>query len=177
MPSDRAELAIQSLYENPSTRSELSDAEAETLLQWGVSQIQRLAVSEMDDTAFEEATGQLRRLLRRMNFLAAQRGYLPAADQAQALQNIAEHAAAIGLTLPEFKQQAFLAQPQAQAQTEASIHANVYALIDLVADDSAQAEQATDLRAQADDTLDETVQLDDNLGDFAHPDEAPYDQT
>lgn len=138
MPNDRAERAIQSLYENPATRSELNDAEAETLLQWGVSQIQRLADSEMDDFAFEEASGQVRRLLRRMNFLAAQRSYLPAEDQAKALQAIAEHAAAIGLPLPELKQQAFLAQPV--AQSEDSIHASVHALIDLVAGAPADAE-------------------------------------
>jgi hypothetical protein len=127
MSESQAAWGIERLYEDPSTRGDLIDAEAETLLGWGESQVQRLAAQEMDDEAFDEAVGQLNRLLRHMGRLAALRDSLPPEDQMQALRSIAETASRIDLTVPPETLFPFTAQ-----EAVTNIHANVHALIALV---------------------------------------------
>ena len=127
MSESQAAWGIERLYEDPSTRGDLIDAEAETLLGWGESQVQRLAAQEMDDDSFDEAVGQLNRLLRYMGRLAALRDSLPQEDQLAALQSIADTASRIDLAVPLENLPTFAAQ-----QALESIHANVHALIALV---------------------------------------------
>jgi hypothetical protein len=127
MSEEQAEWAIQSLYENPNARDELTDADAETLLRWGEGQIMRLAEMNMDDAAFEEAYDQLSGLVRRMNRLAARRSQLPPEDVELGLNRIVEAATMIGLPVAPENLSAYLNQPVAQDSSP-----NVQALIDLL---------------------------------------------
>jgi hypothetical protein len=127
MSEEQAEWAIQSLYENPNARDELTDADAETLLRWGEGQIMRLAEMNMDDAAFEEAYDQLSGLVRRMNRLAARRAQLPPEDVELGLNRIAEAATMVGLPVAPENLTTYLNQPVAQDASP-----NVQALIDLL---------------------------------------------
>ena len=150
MSLEQAEWAVQSLYENPGVRDELTDAEAQTLLKWGEAQIQRLAAMGMDDAEFEEAFDRLSGLIKRMNRLAARQAYLQPEDQALAMNRIAESAAAIGLPISAQALNAFLHQPTSQSAP--NIHANVQALIALV-----NPETDTDIDDTNRDSYDEEV--------------------
>lgn len=127
MSEEQAEWAIQSLYENPSARDELTDADAQTLLQWGEEQIMRLAAMNLDDAAFEEAFDHLSGVIRRMNRLAARRAQLPPEDIEVALNRIVEGATSIGLPVKPGSLTEYLSQPVAQDASP-----NVQALIDLL---------------------------------------------
>lgn len=127
MSIEQAEWGVQSLYENPSVRDELTDMEAETLLRWGEAQIRRLAALDLDDAAFESAYDSLSGLIRRMNRLAARRAYLLPDEVEIALNRIAEYAARVGLLIPPEQIDAYLQQPAAPNN-----HENLHILIDLV---------------------------------------------
>lgn len=127
MSEAQAEWAVQSLYENPGCRDELTDSEAMTLLRWAEAQITRLAGMELPDETFEAAYDHLIGLTRYVNRLAAWRARLPQEDQEVALNRIAERAAAVGLTIPPDRLTDFLDQPASE-----DIHDNVRALIALV---------------------------------------------
>ncbi len=129
MSEEQAIWARQSLYENPGTRDELSDLEAQTLLYWGEQQIARLAAMNMDDASFEAAFDSLGGLLRRMNRLAARQSQLPQEDLETALNRIAEYAAQVGLPIAPDQLDHYLQQPTAAA---VDTHANVQALIALI---------------------------------------------
>lgn len=132
MSQDQAERALERLYEESSARDELDDHEAEILLQWGETQIQRLADQNLDDESFDEAYAQVVKLLTRMNRLAARRADLPLEDQQTSLVRIAESASAVGLAIPEAQLAAYLEQPVAQ---DGSTH--IQSLITLVAGSAA----------------------------------------
>jgi len=114
MSQEQAQRALQSLYEESGARDELDDAEAEILLKWGETQIQRLADQNIDEESFDEAYSQIVKLLTRMNRFAARRAELPPEDQKTSLSRIAESADAIGMPIPQDQLAAFLAQPVAQ---------------------------------------------------------------
>ena len=114
MSQEQAERALQSLYEESGARDELTDDEAEILLKWAETQIQRLAHQNMDDERFDEAYSQVVKLLTRMNRFAARRVDLPPEDQKTSLDRIAESASAVGLTIPQAQLTAYLEQPVAQ---------------------------------------------------------------
>jgi methionyl-tRNA synthetase len=128
MSQEQAERAVESLYEETAARDELDDDEAEILLQWAETQIQRLADQDMDDESFDEAYTQVIRLLTRMNRFAARRADLPLEEQKTFLSRIAESASAVGLVVSETQMDAYLAQPVAQ---DGSTH--IQSLITLVA--------------------------------------------
>lgn len=71
-PEKLASRVRASLLSDPGLREELTDAEAEPLLQWGaaqVSRIARLAAEQAAPEMLDEAVGNLRRLMMRMNRL------------------------------------------------------------------------------------------------------------
>ena len=127
MSEAQAEWAIQSLYENPSCRDELTDTEAAILLRWAEAQIMRLAEMELPKDVFEGAYDNLSGLVRLINRLAARCVYMPEEEQAVVLNRIAESAAALGLHIPPEQLTCYLEQPVSE-----DIHENVRALIALV---------------------------------------------
>jgi methionyl-tRNA synthetase len=135
MSQEQAEQALQSLYEESGARDELADDEAEILLKWAETQIQRLADQNMDDESFDEAYAQIVKLMTRMNRFAARRVDLPLEDQKTSLSRIAESASAVGLAIPEAQLVAYLEQPVAQ---DGSTH--IQGLITLVAGDAGQSD-------------------------------------
>lgn len=71
-PEELASRARASLLSDPGLREELTDTEAEPLLQWGAAQIARLARLAAEQAApeiLDEAVDNLRRLMMRMNRL------------------------------------------------------------------------------------------------------------
>ncbi len=114
MSQEQAERALQSLYEESGTRDELADDEAEILLKWAETQIQRLADQNMDDEKFDETYSQIIKLMTRMNRFAARRAEQSLEDQQTSLSRIAESASAVGLAIPEAQLAAYLEQPVAQ---------------------------------------------------------------
>jgi hypothetical protein len=80
---ERAQQAAEQLLGDESLTDEMQDAEAQTLLDWGIAFSQRLSENtlEMDDAIAEEylsaALPNLRRVIRRTNKLV---GSLPQAD-------------------------------------------------------------------------------------------------
>jgi hypothetical protein len=114
MSQEQAQQALRNLYEETSARDELADDEAEILLKWGETQIQRLAGQNMDDESFDESYSHIVKLMTRMNRFAARRADLPLEDQKESLSRIAESASSVGLEISEAQLAAFLAQPVAQ---------------------------------------------------------------
>lgn len=107
MSQQQREWGVQSLYEEADVRDELTDDEAQALLQWAEEQVARLADQELDDGAFETALAHLKRLMRGMNRFAARLPDLTAADQQAMLAKMQVSASAIGLTaLSAFSAQA-----------------------------------------------------------------------
>ncbi len=98
MSQQQREWGVQSLYEEADVRDELTDDEAQALLQWAEEQVARLAEQELDDEAFETALAHLKRLMRGMNRFAARLPDLAAADQQAMLEKMQVSASAIGLT-------------------------------------------------------------------------------
>lgn len=98
MSQEQAERARQQLYEDVSTRDELTDDEAEVLLHWGEAQIEKLASTDLNDEQFDEAFANLSRMMKRMNRFAARRAEQAPDEQQESLGRIVESAAAAGLT-------------------------------------------------------------------------------
>ncbi|MGQ9887174.1 MAG: hypothetical protein ACUVSX_01675 [Aggregatilineales bacterium] len=98
MSQQQREWGVQSLYEEADVRDELTDDEAQALLQWAEEQVGRLAEQELDDEAFEAALAHLKRLMRSMNRFAARLPDLAVADQQAMLEKMQVSASAIGLT-------------------------------------------------------------------------------
>jgi hypothetical protein len=111
MTDDQAQRAIQQLYEDTSARDELSDDEANVLLQWGEAQIRELGARNLDDTAFDEAISHLNGVLKNINRYTGQRAYKTPEELTALLTELATHAQAMGVDV----QAAQLAVPEAQA--------------------------------------------------------------
>jgi hypothetical protein len=108
----RAENVAQAFYEDPDLRDSLTDDEAEVLLRWAAEQAARLDASGADEAAFDELTGQLRRLVKQINRYAGEGAYTPPDEQAADMTAIAESASAVGLNaLPAFSAQAAPTDP------------------------------------------------------------------
>ena len=137
MNEEQAEWAIQSLYENMNVRDELSDSEAQILLQWGEAQIVRLAELGLPDADFETAFDHLSGLIRRINRLAARRGRLTFEDQTLAINRIMEDAIALGLDITPQALEIFLNQPVSQS-VAGGLHENVQTLIRLMGGDDSE---------------------------------------
>ncbi|MBZ0290280.1 MAG: hypothetical protein K8I30_21830 [Anaerolineae bacterium] len=139
MSDNQAERAIQQLYEDTSARDELSDDEANVLLQWGETQIRDLGARDMDDTAFDEAFAHLRGVMKNINRYTGQRAYKTPEELTALLNELATEAQAMGVEV----QAAQLTVPEAQGVGSGDNIAVIQALTALVtpakaADASAQ---------------------------------------
>jgi paraquat-inducible protein B len=123
MSQEQAERALQQLYEDVSTRDELSDEEADVLLRWGEAQINKLADANMDDSQFDEAFANLTRMMTRMNRFAARRAEQAPDEQQETLNKIVESASAAGVPVVSTPTET----PSAQAVP--SVMANLQALL------------------------------------------------
>lgn len=94
----RAEDILQAIYEDPDLRDNLTDDEAEVMLKWAETELARLDAEQADETAFEEAADQLRRLLKGINQWIGHKGD-PPEEQAAMIEKIGAAAAGIGRTL------------------------------------------------------------------------------
>jgi hypothetical protein len=127
MSDEQAKRAIQQLYEDTSARDELSDDEANVLLQWGEAQIRALGARNLDDTAFDEALSHLNGVLKNINRYTGQRAYKSPEELTTLLDELATQAQAMGVNV----QAAQLAVPEAQAADSDNI-AVINALTSLV---------------------------------------------
>ena len=127
MTDEQAQHAIQQLYEDTSARDELSDDEANVLLQWGEAQIRELGARNLDDTAFDEAISHLNGVLKNINRYTGQRAYKSPEELSALLNELATHAQAMGVNV----QAAQLAVPEAQTADGDNI-AVIQALTSLV---------------------------------------------
>jgi hypothetical protein len=118
----RIDRAAASILENEALSSELDDAAAKRLLQWGVAWATSIAAETagLDDSAAEEAMfprqKALRRLLRTVNKWVAGRETLAAEEHAASLAKVVEQAGIIwreAFTAPDEAQQAAFLQAQA----------------------------------------------------------------
>lgn len=128
MSDDQAQRAIEQLYENTDARDELSDDEANVLLQWGEAQIRELGARNLDDTAFDEALSHLNGVLKSINRYTGQRAYKTPEELTALLNELATHAQAMGVNV----QAAQLAVPEAQAADGGDNIAVINALTALV---------------------------------------------
>jgi methionyl-tRNA synthetase len=133
MSQEQSERARQLLYEDVSTRDELSDEEADVLLRWGETQIEKLASANMDDARFDEAVANLMRMMKRMNRFAARRAEQAPDEQQESLNKIVESANAAGLPVTGQLDET------ASAQALPDIMANLKALIGMFSQDQAPA--------------------------------------
>jgi hypothetical protein len=78
-------------------RDELTDEEAQSLLQWAEEQVTRLAAQNLDDEAFDTALSHLKRLMRGMNRFSARLADLTLEDQQALLAKMQASASAVGL--------------------------------------------------------------------------------
>ncbi|MEO8611778.1 MAG: hypothetical protein ABI690_28020 [Chloroflexota bacterium] len=127
MSDDQAQRAIEQLYEDTSARDELSDDEANVLLQWGEAQIHELGARNLDDNAFDEAISHLNGVLKNINRYTGQRAYKTPEELTALLNELATQAQAMGVDV----QVAQLAIPEAQAVDSDNI-AVINALTSLV---------------------------------------------
>jgi hypothetical protein len=133
MSDAQAQRAIQQLYENTSARDELSDDEANVLLEWGEAQIRELGARNLDDTAFDEAISHLNSVLQNINRYTGQRAYKSPEELTALLNELAVQAQAMGVNV----QAAQLAVPEAQAADGGDNIAVIQALTLLVTPGSA----------------------------------------
>jgi hypothetical protein len=87
------------MYENEGLLGELVDSDAQMLLKWGEQQIEALAARNLDDTAFEEAVSQLRKLLTRINRYVGRHAYLTPDEQHEWMTKIVESASVLGYNI------------------------------------------------------------------------------
>ena len=125
MSQEQAERARQQLYEDVSTRDELTDDEAEVLLHWGEAQIDKIASANLTDEQFDEAFANLARMMTRMNRFAARRADQAPDEQQTSLGRIVESAAAAGLPVVQPLTETFSVQAAPDTMT------NLKALIDM----------------------------------------------
>ncbi|GAB5491654.1 MAG: hypothetical protein Phog2KO_18690 [Phototrophicaceae bacterium] len=84
------------LYESTSLRDDLNDNEATILLEWGESQVDRLARDFPDE--FEEKTRFLRQLLKNINRFVGQREFNDDAGQAKYMKKVSMYLEPLGWT-------------------------------------------------------------------------------
>ncbi len=76
----------QEIYESPALRDDLKDSEADVLLKWGETQVERLATTEPED--FEQTCRFLRQLLKNINRFVGQREFNDRAGQEDYMQKV-----------------------------------------------------------------------------------------
>jgi hypothetical protein len=103
--------AIERILMDERVTEELEDAEADLLLQWGEQQVSWLADQHADEQAFEEATNQLRQIMRQINSFIGLRDDMDAAEQRETLTGIVTGAQALGYAMTEQMADDFLLLP------------------------------------------------------------------
>jgi hypothetical protein len=114
MSDEQAARAIQQLYEDTDSRDELSDDEANVLLQWGEGQLKALGAKGLDDAAFDEQFAHLRGVLKSINRYTGLRAYKTPEELTAMLNELAANAQALGAEV----QAAQLDVPQAQGAAD-----------------------------------------------------------
>lgn len=107
---NRAEAAVQALYEDSRLREDLIDDEADVLLQWAEKKLIELDEADVDDTAWQQAVTTFKGLMRGVNQFIGQRAYATYEAQNAAYETIQAQAAALNLPLPEPDEPQFSAQ-------------------------------------------------------------------
>lgn len=107
---NRAEAAVQALYEDSRLREDLIDDEADVLLQWAEKKLIELDESDVDDTTWQQAVTTFKGLMRGVNQFIGQRAYATYEAQNAAYETIQAQAAALNLPLPEPDEPQFSAQ-------------------------------------------------------------------
>ncbi|HEX2906180.1 MAG TPA: hypothetical protein VHO69_04925 [Phototrophicaceae bacterium] len=100
MTQAQLERATEMLYGDISARDELTDDEAQVLLQWGEDQISKLAAQDLDDTQFDEALEHVTKLLTRINRFTARRADLAPEEQQDFIGKISASAEAVAAYTP-----------------------------------------------------------------------------
>ena len=137
--------AMERIYSDESVTEELVDEEADALLAWGEQQVTRLAGQIDEGTAFDEATTQLRKLMRHINQLVGLRADLDDEQQRAILTAMVTLAQGMGYALTQEMADVFLQQPP-----EDNLEA-VRQLTELVSVDSADESTADSDDALSDD--------------------------
>lgn len=88
MPLTRTDIDMEreKLYESPSLRDDLNDDAATVLLQWGETQVEKLASDHPEE--FEAYTRSLRQLLKRINRFVGQREFQDLAGQHEYMSKV-----------------------------------------------------------------------------------------
>jgi hypothetical protein len=92
----QVERATERLYEDISMRSELTDTEANVLLQWGEKEIARLAERGLSDEEFDELFSNLKKLLGNINRFTGHRTEMSAEESQAQLNAMAAAAQTLG---------------------------------------------------------------------------------
>jgi hypothetical protein len=96
------------IFDDESLTDELTDDEAKFLLKWGERQVFALSRGGMGGEAFDEATHQLRRLMRQINRLTGQRSGMDVEGQRAVLNEVVGQARALGFEAPDWQAEHFL---------------------------------------------------------------------
>jgi hypothetical protein len=92
----------QEIYESPALRDDLRDNEADVLLKWGETEVERLAGTDPED--FEQTCRFLRQLLKNINRFVGQREFNDRAGQEEYMQKVQQWLPKLGypeLTMDE----------------------------------------------------------------------------
>ncbi|RMG86256.1 MAG: hypothetical protein D6712_07925 [Chloroflexi bacterium] len=106
------ERQVLMLYEIPSLTEELRDDAAKLLLKWGEQQVQWLAMRGDESLPFEDACGQLQRLMKYINRFIGRRVYADAEKLEKIRARLLEAAKTLGYTVDEAVFDKLLQSPQ-----------------------------------------------------------------
>ncbi len=106
------ERQVLMLYEIPSLTEELRDDAAKLLLKWGEQQVQWLAMRGDESLPFEDACGQLQRLMKYINRFIGRRVYADADKLEKIRTRLLEAATTLGYTVDETVFDKLLQSPQ-----------------------------------------------------------------
>lgn len=150
MVESRIQSAMERLYEDMSLRDELTDDEANALLQWGEEEITRLAndSANADESAFDNAMSNLRKVLGGLNRIVGRGPDMPAEQQAAAAQAVAASAQALGYSVSS-GDVAFPVQAQSAEGGEPDRISAIQALTALIKSAGAAAGNAAGALAQS----------------------------
>lgn len=119
MTQAQAEKAIQRLYENEGLRGELTDDEAQILLEWGEAQTAEIAGRGLSDELFDAEFGNLSRLIGRINQFIGKREGMTAEAQQAALAELATLAETMHFKIARGKVESYAKEHSKLANPEA----------------------------------------------------------
>ena len=119
---NRAEAAVQSLYEDSRLREDLIDDEADVLLKWAEQKLIELDAAAVDDATWEQALATFKGLVRGVNQFIGQRAYAEPDAQDKTFASIQAQAAALNLPIPAQQFSAQMADEDNLAALKALLH-------------------------------------------------------